>query len=118
MVERMISVCGLICTDCDAYKATQANDQDWLQRVVESWKKEYNVPNLTIEGVACDGCVSGSTRLCGHCHECDIRLCAMEKGVENCGACVEFESCERIQNFLKFVPPAKAVLEEVHAARA
>jgi len=116
-MDRMVAMCGLVCTDCDAYKATQANDTDWLQRVVEQWKTEYQAPDLTIEGVACDGCVTGSTRLCGHCHECEIRLCGLEKGVANCGECAGYESCERIQNFFKMVPTAKIVLDEVYAAR-
>lgn len=117
MTNRMIGMCGLICTECEAFQATQANDADWLQRVVEQWKVEFNAPNLTVATVACDGCVSGSTRMCGHCHECDIRLCAMEKGVVNCGMCAEFDSCERIQNFIKYVPQAKTSLEEVRAAK-
>jgi hypothetical protein len=116
-MDRSVGMCGLVCTDCEAYKATQANDMDWLQRIVEQWKVEYGAQNLTVEGVACDGCVTGSARKCGHCSECDIRLCGLEKGVVNCGECADYESCERIQNFFKYVPTAKVLLDEVHAAR-
>ncbi len=105
-MDRMIAMCGLVCTECEAYKATQANDMDWLQRVTDQWKVEYSAPNLSVEGVACDGCVSDSKRLCG-----------LEKGVANCGECADYESCQRIQDFFKMVPAAKVVLDEVHAAR-
>ncbi len=116
-MDKMVAMCGLVCTDCEAYKATQANDMAWLQRVADQWKVEYNAPNITVEGVACDGCVSGSKRLCGNCYECGIRLCGLEKGVANCGECADYESCQRIQDFFKMVPAAKIVLDEVHAAR-
>jgi hypothetical protein len=32
-MELIIAVCGSDCAKCEAYLATQANDQDWKKRV-------------------------------------------------------------------------------------
>ena len=56
-MERMVAYCGLICTDCPGYIATQANDRAELERVAEMWRKEYNAPEITVESVICDGCI-------------------------------------------------------------
>ncbi|MBN2243467.1 MAG: DUF3795 domain-containing protein, partial [Acidobacteria bacterium] len=32
-MEKMIAYCGLTCTDCDAFKATQNNDDKLRQEV-------------------------------------------------------------------------------------
>jgi hypothetical protein len=48
-MDKMIAYCGLVCTDCPAYVATQANDRDALERVAAQWREEYNAPGLTVE---------------------------------------------------------------------
>jgi hypothetical protein len=114
MMDRIISFCGLICTDCEAYQATQVKDHDWLERVAAGWREEYKNPAFTAENVACDGCLGVEGQHCSHCFECSIRSCGMARGVANCGECPDYESCSRIQDFFKFVPSAKLVLDEVH----
>jgi hypothetical protein len=52
MMDRIISFCGLICTDCEAYQATQVKDHDWLERVAAGWREEYKNPAFTAENVA------------------------------------------------------------------
>jgi hypothetical protein len=113
-MDRMIAYCGLICTDCDAYKATQAGDEAWIERIAAQWREEYHAPAITAASVWCDGCLATSDRLCSHCHECEMRLCGMQKGVANCGACQDYDSCEKVRGFFKFVPGAKIILDEIH----
>jgi hypothetical protein len=111
-MNRIVAVCGLICTDCPAYVATQADDRAALERVAAEWRQAYNAPNITVESVICDGCLDGG-RKCGHCAECDIRACGIARGVANCAHCSDY-GCEKLQRFFGFAPQARATLDEIH----
>ncbi len=114
-MDKIIAYCGLVCSDCEAYVATQAGDQAALEQVAAKWREEYNAPGITVASVLCDGCLTGE-RKCGHCAECDIRACGVERGVVNCGHCPDYASCEKLERFFAMVPPARAVLDEVRQA--
>jgi hypothetical protein len=113
-MEKMIAYCGLVCTDCPAYIATQAKDPAALQRVCDQWVNEYGVTGLTVEGVTCDGCLGGGLK-CFHCHECDIRACGVARDVANCAHCVAYAECDKLARFFGSVPDARAVLDQVRA---
>ena len=113
-MDKMIGYCGLVCTGCPAYVATQANDQAALERVAAQWREEYNFPDITVDGVKCDGCVTAAGFKCAHWHECEIRACAMERGVANCAHCADY-ACDTLEGFLGFVPDARATLDGVRA---
>ncbi len=115
--ERMVGYCGLTCSDCPAYIATQANDRAELERVATMWREEYNAPEITIESVICDGCVTDDGRKCGHWHECQIRACAMERGLANCAHCPDY-ACQQLEGFFGFVPEARATLDGIQAGLA
>jgi len=114
-MDTMIAMCGLVCTDCKAYQATQANDQAWLERVAAQWREEYHAPGITTEYARCNGCLEMQEKVCGHCSECNVRQCAVERGVANCGVCPDY-GCEKITAFLEWVPDAKVRLDAIHAA--
>ena len=111
-MDKIIAYCGLVCSDCDAYAATQANDREALERVAARWREEYNAPNVTVESVICDGCLGIDGQHCSHCAECDIRACGMERAVTNCADCVDY-ACEKLEGFFGSVPDARTVLDEV-----
>ncbi|MBM3297110.1 MAG: DUF3795 domain-containing protein [Candidatus Aminicenantes bacterium] len=108
-MNKIIAYCGLVCSDCPAYIATQAGDKPALDKIVEQWRVEYNAPNITLEGVMCDGCLGGG-RKCGHCFECEIRACGIQKGVANCSVCPDY-GCAKLEEFLKMAPHLRANLE-------
>jgi hypothetical protein len=114
-MAKMIAYCGIVCSGCEAYVATQANDQAALLRVRDRWRKEYNVPHMTVEDVTCDGCLVDGLK-CSHCSECDIRACGRSRGVINCAHCADYATCAKLERFFGFVPDAKAVLDEVRAS--
>ena len=114
-MNKMIAFCGLTCTDCAAYLATQANDYAALRRVRDQWREEYNAPQMTVDDVACDGCLVDGLK-CGHCAECDIRACGQSRGVANCAHCTDYATCEKLERFFGFVSDAKAVLDQVRAS--
>jgi hypothetical protein len=114
-MDKIIAYCGLVCSDCDAYVATQADDQAALERVAAKWREEYGAPGITVESVLCDGCLTGP-RKCGHCAECDLRACGVARGVANCAHCADYASCAKLERFFGFVPSAKATLDEIRLA--
>ena len=110
MTEKMISHCGLVCTECPAYLATQAGDEAKAAEIAVQWSKEYNA-DIKAEHVWCDGCLVGGKK-CAHCLKCEIRACAMKKGVENCASCPDY-GCDILAAFHEMVPPAKEMLESL-----
>jgi len=111
-MDKMIAYCGLVCTDCEAYIATQANDLAALERMAARARDQFNNPDITIESAMCDGCLSDSERLCGYCFECQVRACGMARGVVNCAYCDDY-GCEKIEGFFGFVPAARATLDGI-----
>jgi hypothetical protein len=110
MAERMIAYCGIVCSECDAYNATQKNDMEALAQVAAQWSAQWNV-SLKAEDCICDGCTTEGRKI-GHCAECEIRACAVERGVANCAHCNDY-GCEKLVGFFQFAPDAKATLDEI-----
>ena len=115
-MTKMIAFCGLICTECKGYLATQANDWAELERLAEQARIEFGAVNATAQSVLCDGCLSDSPRKCGYCAECAIRACGVERKVTNCAYCADYGSCDKLAGFLKMVPAAKTMLDEIRLA--
>ena len=80
-----IGACGLNCSNCDAFKATQANDIKKLAELAKSWGGDKN---WRPEQMRCDGCTS--KRLQPGCRECAVRACAQEKETGICSRCGEY----------------------------
>lgn len=114
MPAEMIACCGLVCSQCPAFLATQAGDEEKARQTAELWSRQYKV-EVRVENVWCDGCMAPG-RKCGHCGECEIRACALQRGVATCAACDDY-GCETIGRFLAMVPPAKETLERLRAGR-
>lgn len=113
-MERVISVCGLICSECDGYIATQAGDEIGKEHVAAHWRRAFDNPAIDAAYITCDGCLAASGRLGGHCTECDIRTCGITRGVPNCGLCPDY-ACARLEQFFGFMPAARATLDTIHA---
>lgn len=111
MMEKQIAYCGLICTDCAAYIATQADDDEQRKEVAETWTKEYNY-DFKPEDINCDGCLTVTGRVASYCPICPIRKCGQEKGVANCAYCDEYV-CTRLDEFFNMVPACKDTLDEI-----
>jgi hypothetical protein len=112
-MEEMIAYCGIVCTECPAYVATQNDDQEALKLTAERWSKEYQ-SEMKPEDIICDGCLPGHTRYCSHCAECEIRACGIARGIVNCAHCDDY-GCERLAGFFEFATEAKTKLEEIRA---
>jgi hypothetical protein len=113
-MAELIAFCGLDCSECEAYRATQAQDLAWKERVVLQWKTDYGAGDIGVKDVTCDGCTATTGQWGAHCYECEIRLCGLERGVANCAACPDY-ACAKLEGFLAAVPPARANLERLRA---
>jgi hypothetical protein len=110
-MSQMTGFCGLICSECGAFVATQNNDDRKRAEVAQLWSQQYNV-DIKPADINCDGCTSDSERLIGHCRVCEIRKCGKQKAIVNCAYCDDY-ACEKLEGFFKMVPDAKKHLDEI-----
>jgi hypothetical protein len=99
-MDKIVAYCGLVCTDCPAYIATQADDRPALEQVAARWREEFNAPDITVESVICDGCLTDDGRHCSHCF---------------CAHCADY-ACDKLEGFFGFVPDARVTLDEVRVS--
>ena len=110
-MTKIVAYCGLICTDCTAYIATQNDDDDMRKATAEKWAVEYNHP-FKPEDINCVGCIPVDGKHVGQCYVCEVRKCGQEKGVTNCAYCEEY-ICEELGRYFEMAPIMKANLEEI-----
>jgi predicted peroxiredoxin len=78
----MIAYCGLECEKCEAFIATEKNDDRLRAEVAEKWARLYNAP-VKPEHINCTGCKSSGVKTF-YCEQmCEIRKCATGKKLEN-----------------------------------
>jgi hypothetical protein len=112
MSKEIVACCGLICSECNAYKASRNNDLQLAEKTAAEWSAQFHV-EVKVEDIWCDGCTAAG-RKCAHCSECEIRDCAMKRSVANCSGCVDYP-CKTIEGFLAMVPAAKVKLDSLRA---
>ena len=111
-MEKVIGMCGLICSDCPAYIATQNDDDEERKKTAQSWTSdEYR---LKPGDINCDGCITTGNRIMSFCFECDIRQCGVEREVENCAHCDEYP-CGKLEKPFEKNPGMKATLDEIRS---
>ena len=112
-MDRMIAYCGIVCTECPAFKATQADDRVALEQVAAQWREEFNSPAITADSIVCDGCLGADgARLSSYCSVCQIRTCGVEQGIVNCAYCSDY-ACEKLESFFGHASEARAVLDKI-----
>jgi hypothetical protein len=116
-MDTMIAYCGLTCTTCDAYVATQANDLAALERLAKKAREEWGMANATAASTMCDGCLANSERMCAYCYECAVRACGMERGVANCAYCDDY-GCHKLEAFWQMAAEGRATLDSIRATLA
>jgi hypothetical protein len=106
-MERIIAYCGLICSDCPAYIATQVDDKEKMKELANLWSNDKYT--FDPEDICCDGCGKDSRRVFKWCNECNIRICGMSRNVKNCAYCKDFP-CVKLD---KVPPENKANLTKI-----
>ncbi len=94
----MLAYCGINCDECPAYRGTVMTDIVLLEKVAgSSW---HGAPSAS-EWV-CLGCTPADQGfLARDCAACEIRACAIVRGVPNCAACGDYEPCRLMRDFIK-----------------
>jgi Protein of unknown function (DUF3795) len=106
-----IAYCGLDCDKCPAFLATQNGDMEELAVVAARWSSATG-REITAENILCDGCRSGGERINTFCSVCEIRECAVGRGIETCASCEEY-ACERLSGFPAFQGEGKVNLDRI-----
>lgn len=114
MANKIIAFCGILCSECDAYEATQSGSRQELERVAAAWREAFS-PDITVEGIRCDGCLSTEGPMCSYCSECPIRACAINHGIQSCAHCPDY-GCDTIEQFLSHAPELRKALDKMRAA--
>lgn len=112
-MEEMISVCGLLCSECGAFIATKNDDDEKRMEVAQLWYKEFKV-DIKPEEINCTGCLSDSEPLFKHCKVCEVRKCGKEKNIENCAYCDQY-ACEKLEKIFQMVPETKKRLDKIRS---
>lgn len=112
----LLAPCGLCCSDCPTFQATQADDHEARKRTAAMMLEKFGV-ELAPEQINCDGCVSTGDRRIGYCAVCAVRQCAVARGVASCAVCADY-ACETLSAFLARAPQAKARLEALREERS
>ena len=79
----MVAYCCLECDKCEVYIATKNNDDELRAKVAKQWK-------MDAEKLYCDGCKSENALF-----NCDVKKCAVARGLPTCAHCDEFPSCDK-----------------------
>jgi len=108
-MSEMIAYCGLVCTSCPQYIATQNDDEIARGKIAKRLAEKFGL-HFKPEEINCDGCLSTGGRLIGFCNTCEVRKCGITKSVENCSACDD-QPCDKLNKFHEFSPDAKASFE-------
>ena len=108
-MQPMIAYCGLVCSNCPTFLATQNDDDIAREKTARYYSEKFGF-NLKPEEINCDGCLSEGGKLIGYCQSCEIRKCARAKSIDNCAACEE-QPCEKLIKFHEFSPDAKKAFD-------
>ena len=110
-MEEIIAFCGLVCSECPAYLATIADDDDQRAAVAKRWSREYD-SEIPAASINCLGCHAGDGDVFAHGLECAMRLCGRDRGVETCGHCDDYP-CKNLEEFFLLVPDARGRLDAI-----
>ena len=113
-MSKMMGYCGIDCTGCPAFVATQSGDPAELAKVAKQWAEQFKAP-ITPESVECYGCGQTEKAVSVYCKSmCAIRNCAQPKNIESCADCKDY-GCKTLSDFIVHVPQAKEYLESRRA---
>jgi len=98
MDRDIVGACGLLCSECEAFLATQANDGAEIEAIAAKWTAMYGAA-IEPDGVWCDGCMTTGGHKCRHTDDCEIRACAVRRELQTCADCTHY-TCDRLEAFL------------------
>lgn len=115
-MDEMIAYCGSTCHTCAIYLATREKEpkkkHEMRAEIAQQIKKLYGQDCKAEDVTDCDGCKAESGRLFSGSEKCEIRKCAIGKGIENCAHCSEY-ACEKLEKFFTTDPDVRKQLDRI-----
>jgi len=90
----MLAYCGIKCSECDAYIATQNNDEKKKEEMAAEARERGM--NITAADINCEGCKTNTGVQISYCDQCEIRACAVDKRYSTCAQCKEMDTCTKL----------------------
>jgi hypothetical protein len=109
-MDRVMSACGVLCSDCPAYHGDSKGDAH-QQRTAVAWKRIYGLEESP-QAITCGGCLAPDDQVFRTSRACRARLCCRAKGLPSCAEC-PVEGCpdlEKAQAVWDGVPELARVL--------
>lgn len=115
-MENGMAYCGLVCHTCAIRLATCQEDPtkqremraEIARQIEEHYGQEFKPENVG----ECDGCKADTGRLFAGCRTCQIRKCAMDKGIESCAYCSDYP-CEALEKLFTTDVEARKRLDTI-----
>ncbi|MEJ2248552.1 MAG: DUF3795 domain-containing protein [Candidatus Lokiarchaeota archaeon] len=108
-MKNIIAYCGINCSECPAYIATQKKIPEEIEKVAKEWSN--SLKTFKPSEIYCDGCNSNGRHF-SWCNECTIRNCCLEKELQNCAYCEDYD-CEKLKITFEKTPSAKDRLDQI-----
>ena len=116
-MDEMIAYCGLSCRTCPIYLASRETDKnkknELITFIIQECREYYGIEYTPKDINDCDGCKSNGGKIFSGCSKCNVRNCAIEKGIESCVYCEDF-ICGKLNEIFKVAPEAKKCLDIIH----
>jgi hypothetical protein len=98
---------------CPAYLAYINDDDELRAKTAPEWSKMFG-GTFKPEDINCSGCTDIDGVQVRYCSQCPVRLCGIQKAVENCAHCDQYP-CKKLQDHFKIVAPgAKNTLDAIN----
>ena len=100
-MSAIVAHCGFRCDQCPAFIKISRTKNDRIAAAA-GWAKFFNL-KVKPESLRCKGCLAGVCAGFDYPSEnCRIRLCAIERKLENCAGCADYP-CEKLGMQMKSV---------------
>ena len=107
-MKEIVAMCGFRCDICPAYAPNIGTDED-ARKTCEGFRACYGF-QLKPGEVACAGCLNEGRHIDA---DCPVRPCVMEKGLETCAQCSDFDACAKLKTRMDFLEPLPEKLSRI-----
>jgi hypothetical protein len=98
MDGEVVGVCGMLCSGCDMFAATQVGDVARIEALAREASAKYGIA-IAADSMWCTGCRTHDGHKSWQTGECEIRACAIDRDLETCADCTHY-TCEKLDAFL------------------
>jgi hypothetical protein len=110
-MKPILTRCGYRCDLCLAYKPNIEKHPENRQKLSDGWHKYFGFRTPPSE-ICCDGCMSENPHLLDQ--DCPVRPCVIERGLESCAQCEDYDGCGKLgQRLVTYEGVKERVAQEI-----